>query len=196
MRNPWLLRCVCGSLACLGVFSLLAASPLALDNADEPNAFMGLRLPMFGARAMPVEAASLLPATPARTHAIHIPLLKERRHGLHVSMRLNNQVNAPFLVDTGATYTVISPRLAQKLGIIVPENGPTIMLATANGLASAPIVQIDRLSVKGYEMRNLQAVIRELGDSHLEFDGLLGLNFFQDLEFSVKKDRLELSVAG
>jgi clan AA aspartic protease (TIGR02281 family) len=164
--------------------------------------FLGFRLPLFSSQLAPVPTLKTAPlaSSSARLGAataqpIRIPLLKERKHGLHVSMRLNNQVEAPFLVDTGATYTVISPTLADELGIVVPDNGPSITLATANGLAKAPLVTIDRMAVNGYEMRQLQVVIRPLGDSTLDFDGLLGLNFFQDMDFAIKKDRLELSIA-
>jgi len=67
-----------------------------------------------------------------------------------------------FLVDTGASVTVLTARDARMIGLAATSvGGPK--LRTAGGARSARFGTIDRLSVAGRELRNIEAAVIEDG---------------------------------
>jgi clan AA aspartic protease (TIGR02281 family) len=97
------------------------------------------------------------------------------------------------LLDTGATYTIISPALARQLGIDTSTATQYVTLATANGTTQAPLVEVDDLALDGYHVKNIAVVVRSLGHDDLAFEGLLGLNFFKGTDLTITQDRLMVS---
>ena len=126
------------------------------------------------------------------TKSIEVPLLSQASGSLAVPIMANNKTMATFLVDTGATYTVITPHMAKKLGIIITPDIQRINILTANGPICVPKVVIPKLSVGGVEVANVEAIVQNLGPDPL-LAGLLGVNFFKDMELTVKTDRLILT---
>jgi aspartyl protease family protein len=129
--------------------------------------------------------------TPAQQ--ISVPLIGDREQGLQVTVRLNHRHNTRFLLDTGATYTIISPALARQLGIDTSTATQYVTLATANGTTQAPLVEVDDLALDGYHVKNIAVVVRSLGHDDLAFEGLLGLNFFKGTDLTITQDRLMVS---
>ena len=95
------------------------------------------------------------------------------------------------MMDTGASYTVVSPRLAKRLGL---KRGSKIKLMTANGQISAPLSRLSSMRVGKAEVRNLTVVIHKFA-SDPRIGGLLGLNFFREFQTLVdpKKGRITLA---
>lgn len=126
---------------------------------------------------------------------VAVPLLQTGcDHGtLAVPVLLNKRVMGTFVVDTGASYTVITPRLAAKLGIVVSDDAPRIAIRTANGVVHAPLVTIPSLSLGKVDLGQVQAVVHDLGDD-LMLSGLLGLNAFKGMDMSVSQQTLYLGV--
>ena len=54
---------------------------------------------------------------------------------------------------------------------------------------------IDHLTLGNVEVSNVQAVVQELGGDPM-LSGLLGMNFFEDIELTIRKDRLVLRVSN
>lgn len=133
------------------------------------------------------------PPSPNRGKQIEVPLMSQQNNGLAVPAVLNGSTMGTFLVDTGASYTVITKRMAQKLGIEVTADTPKMSLITANGYIQAPIVTVERLSLGGVEVRNIKVVIQDLGNDPL-LAGLLGMNFFKGMDLTVREDKLVLSL--
>jgi clan AA aspartic protease (TIGR02281 family) len=123
--------------------------------------------------------------------SVEIPLLSQVSGSLAVPIMANHTM-ATFLVDTGATHTVLTPRMAKKLGIVVTPDMERITILTANGVVRVPKVVIADLSVGGVTVHNVEAIIQDLGPDPL-LSGLLGLNFFKDVELTVKTDKLILT---
>jgi clan AA aspartic protease (TIGR02281 family) len=126
------------------------------------------------------------------TKSVEVPLLSQVSGSLAVPILANNTTMATFLVDTGATYTVITPRMAKKLGIVITPDVQRITILTANGPIRVPKVVIPRLSVGGVDVENVEAIVQNLGPDPL-LAGLLGVNFFKDMDLTVKTDRLILT---
>ena len=125
-----------------------------------------------------------------------MPLIKgSYASNLVVPATLNRSVTGTFIVDTGATYTVITPALAKELGVSTSKNTQKIAILTANGWIQAPIITLNHLSIGDVEVSGIQAVVQDLGgDANL--NGLLGMNFFKDIELTIKRDKLVLRIGS
>jgi clan AA aspartic protease (TIGR02281 family) len=87
-----------------------------------------------------------------------------------------------FVLDTGATNTVITPDLAYRLGLpLDPRRRARV--STAGGVVEAPLVILPALEIKGLRVVNLEAVVLDLGD--LDVTGLVGLDFLNHFIYSV-----------
>jgi clan AA aspartic protease (TIGR02281 family) len=124
-----------------------------------------------------------------------VPLLEQPDTSLAVPALIDGKVMATFLLDTGSSYTVITPRLAEKLGVRVTPDTPRISLVTANGPIKAPLVKLQNISIGQVNVPEISVVVQELGNGDdLLLSGLLGMNFFQGMDITVKEDQLILGV--
>jgi clan AA aspartic protease (TIGR02281 family) len=108
------------------------------------------------------------------------------RHGQVVVIQatLNKKQSAKFVVDTGASYTMISAALARDLAIDIGSNPKTLPFQTANGLIQAPVTNLDSITVGGMEIRNLPAAVHDaIPDPQVA--GLLGLNFLSNFRMDI-----------
>lgn len=97
-----------------------------------------------------------------------------------------------FIVDTGATTTVLSPRDAALLGLSADGAGNTQTLRTASG--STPMVwrRLSRLTVAGHRLHDLDVVVVRDGPDH----SLLGQDVLSQLgTITMSGDRLEIRPA-
>jgi clan AA aspartic protease (TIGR02281 family) len=120
------------------------------------------------------------PALPAKAS---VPFEK---HGqvVIVEATLNNKTSAKFIVDTGASYTMISSATAKELAVGSEANPRTVPFQTANGMIQAPLVSLDSISVAGMEIKNLTAAVHDvIPDGKIA--GLLGLNFLSNFRMDI-----------
>jgi clan AA aspartic protease (TIGR02281 family) len=129
---------------------------------------------------------------PARKTTAEVALLPQYDHTFVVPATVNRRYMATFLIDTGASYTVITPKMAEALGLTVNGDSPTVPVTTANGVLHAPVVRLKNVSLGGLQVDNVDAVVTELGDSP-QLSGLLGMSFFQGMDLSFRQDRLVIS---
>lgn len=121
-----------------------------------------------------------------------ITMLPQSDHTFVVPAVVNGRYMANFLVDTGASYTVITPQMAQQLGIKIPADHPTLPVTTANGTLNAPIITLRNVNLGGITVNGVEAVVTDLGDAP-QLSGLLGMSFFRGMELSFKQDKLVIS---
>jgi clan AA aspartic protease (TIGR02281 family) len=127
------------------------------------------------------------PAEPERkavpTNKASVPM---ERHGAvaMVQATLNNRRSAKFVVDTGASYTLISNAVASDLGINLGANPKTLPFQTANGLINAPIANMESISIGGLEIRNIPIAIHDAVPDP-QVAGLLGLNFLSNFKMDI-----------
>jgi clan AA aspartic protease (TIGR02281 family) len=101
-----------------------------------------------------------------------------------VEATLNKKTAVKFIVDTGASYTMISSAVAKELSIDTEQNSRTVPFQTANGLIQAPLINLDSIAVAGMEIKNLTAAVHDvLPDSRIA--GLLGLNFLSNFRLDI-----------
>src|SRR5215813_13991980 len=101
-----------------------------------------------------------------------------------VEAMLNKKTAARFVVDTGASYTMISSAVAKELDIDTEQNRRTAPFQTANGVIQAPLVSLDSIAVGGMEIRNLTAAVHD-AVSDPRISGLLGLNFLSNFRMDI-----------
>lgn len=90
---------------------------------------------------------------------------------------LNRSSNQKFIVDTGASMVTIPSSTAQELGLDVDDRSPIRRVFTAGGIQYAPEVTLNSITVEGWEVNNVKALVLDI-PSQPEW-GLLGLNYLQ-----------------
>ena len=107
-----------------------------------------------------------------------IPL--ERSGGVWVAnVEFNDLYQAKLVIDTGATFTMISEDLAFDSGIQPDTRSPGVQLNTAGGIIRAKMGTAKRIRVGHAERDNVRVVIHTLPNFPEDVDGLLGLSFFE-----------------
>jgi clan AA aspartic protease (TIGR02281 family) len=97
---------------------------------------------------------------------------------------INDKAVARFVVDTGASYTMISRATAKELDIDLEKKMPTIPFQTANGVILAPLVTLSVIDVGGLQVRDLTAAIHDVFPDP-SVSGLLGLNFLSNFRMDI-----------
>jgi clan AA aspartic protease (TIGR02281 family) len=132
-----------------------------------------------------VAAPSKVP--PATVAKASIPFEK-RGQVVVVEVMLNNSVPVRLVVDTGATYTMISAATAKELSIDPQQAPRTMPFQTANGVIQAPLANLESVTVGGMEIKNLTAAIHDAVPS-TQVAGLLGLNFLSNFRLDIDTDK-------
>jgi aspartyl protease family protein len=116
-------------------------------------------------------------------------VLTESANGHFYAMGDANGVRVRFLVDTGATDTVLSPADAERLGIDLKALDYGRVYGTANGVGRGAPFILSRLTVGPIELSDVPVSINEA-----EMDtSLLGMSFLRRLQsFEIKDRRLYL----
>jgi len=105
-----------------------------------------------------------------------------------VEATLNGKTPARLIVDTGASYTMISTAIAKEVGINLDGNRRTVPFHTANGVIQAPLADLESITVGGMEVKNLTAAIHD-ALPNTAVGGLLGLNFLSHFRMDIDTDK-------
>ena len=146
-------------------------------------------------RALPKDAVSITPAsiapaftsTTSSTGAITIPVRMERTKVL-VPVTLTNafsSVTAVLVVDTGASRTMISKRLARELRLLATDT------RTGEGVGAsfvADVSQVESVRVGDAEIKNIRVTIHD-GSNAFGGEGLLGFDFLGRFRMSLDADK-------
>lgn len=110
--------------------------------------------------------------------------IKRREFGVPViDVQFNNQHTFEMLVDTGASLTILTEKMAQTLQI-QPQG--TMLLYTANNSITVPTSTVSSIAAAGIRNKNLNVAIAPSLDI-----GLLGQNFFGHYDITIKQDAIE-----
>ena len=165
----------------------LARLGLELSALDAFQTALLLRPPPPLARQVRADMALLTRAAPAGAGETTVPL----EHGLGVwtaAVVLNDRLTGRFLVDTGSSVTVVSPRVAAEAGITTTGDG-TVELHTLGGRTAGPTAVVASLRVGSLELRHLPVVLHEPGPP---FDGILGNTVLGRYRIVLDADRRQL----
>jgi clan AA aspartic protease (TIGR02281 family) len=98
---------------------------------------------------------------------------------------LNRRVKQYFVIDTGASFTLIHHRTAKELGITIDETTPFIRVASVTDVVPTPLVTLESIKVGDAEVENVEVLIYSLAGGG---DGLLGNSFLN--KFKVVLDSI------
>ena len=113
-------------------------------------------------------------------------------HGrLFVDVVINDQVLVPFLLDTGASLTIITRATALSLGLDDWESLDWMEFTTNGGRVRSPIIELDSIRVGQNEVEDVDVAIDV--DEHLPF-GLLGMNFLRHFRVVVDQQRQQVQL--
>jgi len=108
--------------------------------------------------------------------------------------------NGPFnfVVDTGASHTVISNQTAEKLGL--NGNSPCCCESTtgrsaqgAGGPVAARATTVESVRVGDVEVKNVEVALIDLKSLSNAWDGIIGYTFMKDFKVVIDYPRQEIS---
>lgn len=104
---------------------------------------------------------------------------------------INGQGPFRFVVDTGASHSVMAAHLARQLGL-VPALGGDVLLSGVTGSAMVGTVQVEQLQVGDLIMQNrsMAVINARLSDE----DGVLGAEGLQDKKIVVNFTRNQIQI--
>jgi clan AA aspartic protease (TIGR02281 family) len=103
-----------------------------------------------------------------------------------VTAVLNQTVEQKFIVDTGASTVTIPSSTADRLGLSIDSGNPIRKVYTASGVIDAPEVILPSITVNGWEVADITALVVDIpSQSDL---GLLGLNFLERFRMDLNTD--------
>jgi len=100
-----------------------------------------------------------------------------------IPVRFNGSVTANMLLDTGAPGMVISPALADRIGLFDSDDGKLIHQAGGiGGRVPAILTIVDKVSVNGATTKFMPTTITQISGA---YEGLVGMDFMANYDLRV-----------
>jgi tetratricopeptide (TPR) repeat protein len=106
---------------------------------------------------------------------------------IEVPMVINDRLQLPFIIDTGATMTLIPAWAAEILGYRPQAAAEWIRVQTAGGPRRLPYAALSRLEIQGLGLSNLPVLFGDLPGYDAN-RGLLGMDFLRHFSMAVDHD--------
>lgn len=141
---------------------------------------------MLDSNGNPVDLNGLCEnSTSTTTSGIFRAPIKRRQGGIPIiDVRFNNERTVEMMVDTGASATLLSPEVAQQLG--VKQEGTFLANTPSDREVEFPAGRVESITAGGATARDVVVVI-----SPALSMGLLGQNFFSRYDVVIKEDVVE-----
>lgn len=134
-------------------------------------------------RTLAAGVLALCLVLPARAPATDVPLTAHG-HALVVEATLNDRFTGRFLVDTGATFCVVSKEVARQAKVKGRTGGERLRLMTANGPVDAVLGEARKVEAGGAAARDVAVAVMD-DDPVPGLDGILGLSFLGRFTYTV-----------
>jgi clan AA aspartic protease (TIGR02281 family) len=118
-------------------------------------------------------AAASSTGKPSEPEGIDVPLARSGEVWV-TEVTLNGRTRQPFIVDTGASFTLISRQTAINLGVTIDESTPFLPVVTASDVILNPLITLRSVRVGKAEVENIDALVHNLPG---QTAGLLGNSF-------------------
>ena len=126
----------------------------------------------------------------------HELLIENRKIIVFAEIKGINDVREfKFILDTGASKSIVSERVAIRLGFDIKRLQSGDRLMTAGGGINSKILRLPKFSLFGKEMINFEVNVLNLSPQILYFaDGLIGMDFllqFKNIKFDFDEKIIE-----
>ena len=115
------------------------------------------------------------------SEGFHVNLLRKNELWM-AEVTLNDKLRQYFIVDTGASFTLISVQAAKDLGVTIDENTPFIPVATVSGSVLTPLATLRSIRVGEAEAENVEAIVYTMPSG---LPGLLGNSFLNKFRVAI-----------
>ena len=162
--------------------------------------------PKFDSKKLPIAPVPTVPGSTERpkaspeeqgtgqaNHTVDVPL-QQVGHLFVVTAKLNGDQDARLIVDTGASHSIVSHRLALELGLYSDSSMGTATMNTVGGSVQAPLARIKSVRLAEAEVKDSVAVIYDLPDSPAGVEGLLGLSALRQFQVTLDPTKKVLSL--
>jgi clan AA aspartic protease (TIGR02281 family) len=136
------------------------------------------------------KSKSSLPQKVSEPEGITVDLFRKHEQ-LFTEVVLNGRIKGYYIVDTGASFTLINKFTAKGLGITEDETTPYIRAASVSGIISVPLVTLGSVRVGDAEVENVEAVIYPMAASG---DGLLGNSFLNKFKVVIDSNNGKMTL--
>lgn len=112
---------------------------------------------------------------------------------LYVNALLNGNVNAKLLIDTGASFVVLSSDVAKRLDMGIEGSNPDVKMTLADGReVPAKLFKLDTISIGQVKASTVEAAVIYQENTFQGFDGLLGMSFLKLFKFEINLEKSKL----
>lgn len=116
------------------------------------------------------------------------PFKREPENGLIiVSIEIDNKYELKMVLDTGATNTTIDSNALYLLGYDLKDSIGTVEIETANGVIETEVFEVGSFSSLGQTKDKFQIQVYDFLAHGIftDYNGLLGLDFFEGTKFCI-----------
>jgi clan AA aspartic protease (TIGR02281 family) len=106
---------------------------------------------------------------------------------IEVPVVLNGRIQVPFIIDTGATMTLIPAWAAEMLGYRAQSGSEWLRVQTAGGQRRLPYATLHRIEIQGLGLSELPVLFGDL-PGYDASRGLLGMDFLRHFTMAVDHD--------
>jgi aspartyl protease family protein len=161
-------------------FGAIVLTPLAVNPQEYSGCFLE------NANGQTIDLGNVCANSIAPNGTFRVPI-KRRDGGIPViEVTFNGKQRFEMLLDTGASATTISSKMAKKIGIDVDRQ---ISVATAGGVVKAGISNVASVQAGGMVVKNINVIV----SPHLPI-GLLGQDFLGDRDITITDKIVELRI--
>jgi Flp pilus assembly protein TadD len=106
---------------------------------------------------------------------------------IEIPVVINGRMQLPFIIDTGATMSLIPAWAAEMLGYRPQATSEWIRVQTAGGLRRLPYASLSRIEIQGLGLSDLPVLFGDL-PGYDASRGLLGMDFLRHFSMAVDHD--------
>ena len=110
-----------------------------------------------------------------------------------VTVRIGNSV-LDLVLDTGASHTFINFGILIKEGYRVGDTKGLVPVETANGIIYANRYEITKVTGLGIIKENFEVTSYIFDDPETNYQGVIGLDFFENMKFCIDLKANEISI--
>jgi hypothetical protein len=119
------------------------------------------------------------------------------KNAIYVNATLNQKENVTLLLDTGATHTIITPGVAELLGINPKKDVPKAPIIIIGGKTiEVPFVSLLKIKVGDAVVNNLMVEVYSAHPDVPLVDGFLGVNFLRHFTVTVDHQNRQLRLVS